>query len=485
MEDESEDEDGVRYCSEDEVDKEGVLRGRGEGGDGGGRVGVRKTSGGGDSEEEEEEEEEEGAGGGGRLGVRSGGMESSFMDDSYREEEEEEEGGDGDSDLYRYSQSQSQSQSQSGVGNEMSEKYAYNNEYDNDNDNDEDEESDGVGGHVQRQLYFNDDNEEDEKEGEKEEYNGYDNTKDDHWRRRDVENPPPQDEEMSRKFDHVPPVSVKRVDSSDSMDDITHSKMKIKGHQDGRTGESRVMAVVNIFWLPSKAWLAEVWRDITFANMSKCGSETKAAFHTLFKAKDTWAMCLHYLLVGLAMSFICEVVNQGPQYNTALLLVLIAGFEFHYFPTNSVRPQLVISVLILMSFVLDIILFAQPPHEVNDAAKVLTSFVFLSKGLALYNFLCLSNTGSRAKKYLWRRIRVFFIPLSYPRKPMREIRSRILAIEWLQGGVAVGYVVLFIFGFTTIGVANVMSSPSAGMPLVAFIPIKFLTSSAITMVSFK
>ena len=66
---------------------------------------------------------------------------------------------------------------------------------------------------------------------------------------------------------------------------------------------------------------------------------------------------------------------------------------------------------------------------------------------------------------------------------MREIRSRILAIEWLQGGVAIGYIVLFVFGFMTIGVANVMSSPSAGLALVAFLPIKFLTSSGILMVS--
>lgn len=31
-----------------------------------------------------------------------------------------------------------------------------------------------------------------------------------------------------------------------------------------------------------------------------------------------------------------------------------------------------------------------------------------------------------------RRVRVFFIPFTRPRRLMREIRSRILALEWIQ-----------------------------------------------------
>lgn len=307
--------------------------------------------------------------------------------------------------------------------------------------------------------------------------------------RRDKENTPLQDDDViSRKFDASLFLSAKRKHSSDSLDDLGTTALTTKnikgGRQQGRGREGGVvMSKVNIVWIPTKTWLGEVWRDLTCTNASHCVKEATAACQILFRAADTWSMCLQYLLVGLIMSFICEVVAQGPQHNTALLLVLIAGFEFHFFPTNSVRPQLVLSVLVATSFVLDIMLFAQPPQVVNDAAKVLTSFVFLAKGLALYNFLCLSDTGSRAKKYLWRRIRVFFVPLSYPRKPMREIRSRILAIEFLQGGVALGYMVLFIFGFMTIGGTDVMSSPAAGLPLVAFLPIKFLTSSGILMVS--
>lgn len=329
------------------------------------------------------------------------------------------------------------------------------------------------------------DGEEDEDEEDEKEMEVYSNSR----QRGDVENPPVQDDDnLSRKFDTPSSQSAKRIKSTDSLEDLTSSGLSLKNkkggcQQQGGGGSGGVMSKVNIVWIPTKSLLGEVWRDLTCANAGHCAREFKAACQALFVAEDTWSMCLQYLLVGLVMSFTCEVVAQGAQYNTALLLALIAGFEFHFFPTNSVRPQLVLSVLVAISFMLDIMLFAQPPRVVNDAAKVLTAFVFLAKGLALYNFLCLSNTGSRAKKYLWRRIRVFFVPLSYPRKPMREIRSRVLAIEWLQGGVAIGYMVLFVFGFSTIGVANVMSSPSSGLALVAFLPIKFLTSSAILMVS--
>lgn len=334
-------------------------------------------------------------------------------------------------------------------------------------DMDSDEEDDKVSLAVQRHLDFADDDKEHEQD------NCNDAT--------DVENPPARerDEEMSRKFGSSPQ-PIKRTYSTASFEDIGSSEARMKKEQ---YLEKNTMGKLNwLVWAPTKLWLGEVWRDLTYTNACKCGNETKAAILVMFEAKDTWSMCLQYLLVGLVMSFVCEVVHQGPQYNTALLLALLTGFEFHFFPSNSVRPQLVLSVLVGISFIMDIILFAQPPHQVGTTAKVLTAVVFLSKGLALYNLLCLSSTGSRAKKYLWRRLRVFFVPLSHPRKPMREIRSRVLAIEWLQGGVAIGYMVLFIFGFMTLGVGNVMSSPSAGMPLVAFLPLKFLTSSGILMV---
>ena len=351
-----------------------------------------------------------------------------------------------------------------------------------DEDEDEEEEKRSQPEYHQYHRQYHHQYEEEEEEEELEEEEG------DNRKQRDVENPPlHEDDNISRKFDTSLSQSRKRNKSSDSLDDLGSSSLSVKNRKGkehgGGSEEAGVMSKLNVVWLPTKAWLGEVWRDLTCVNASHCVREAKAACQTLFVAEDTWSMCLQYLLVGLVMSFVCEVVSEGAQYNTALLLALIAGFEFRFFPTNSVRPQLVLSVLVGISFMLDIMLFAQPSHLVNDAAKVLTAFVFLAKGLALYNFLCLSNTGSRAKKYLWRRIRVFFVPLSYPRKPMREIRSRILAIEWLQGGVAIGYIVLFVFGFMTIGVANVMSSPSAGLALVAFLPIKFLTSSGILMVS--
>lgn len=391
-------------------------------------------------------------------------QESSFIEDDDDHEKQENSEGDMDNTSYDYD-----------IGEEVEEE-------EEDDCVDCDEKEGRVHVAVHRHLNFDEENEDedenDEEDGEHRQFEHHE---------RDVENPPVQEEEMSRKFDRAPSMSAKRVTSSASslggaasLSPTSHRKRK---EQDGRSGENRVTTAVNSVLVPIFAWLQEVWRDLTPANASKCASETKTTLHILFLAKGTWSACLPYLMAGLALSFCCEVVHQGPQYNTALLLALMAGFEFSFFPSNSVRPQLMLSLLVLTSVLLDIVLFAQPPQVVNDGAKVLTAMVLLAKALALYKFLCQSSAGSRAKKYLWRRLRVFLVPLSYPRKPMREIRSRVLAIEWLQGGVAVGYVVLFIFGFMTVGAADVMSSPPAGMPLVAFLPLKFLTSSAIFMVS--
>ena len=299
----------------------------------------------------------------------------------------------------------------------------------------------------------------------------------------DVESHPTvgRDEEMSRKFDVTPSKRVERTNSNDSLEDIATSHKKKKSNN-RKKSNPEPEGIVSMVLSDSKDWLGEVWRDLTCANASKCLSIGKLSMETLFNASDTWSKCYHYLLAGLVVSLICEIVVSGPQYNSALLLSLIAAAEFQFFPSNSVRPHLVFAVLVAISYFLDILLFVQPQRKVKHTAKALTAIVFLAKGLAMYNFLFYSNSGARAKKYLWCRIRVFFIPLSYPRKPMREIRSRVLAIEWLQGGVAVGYLVLFVYAYMTIGSSDVMSSPAAGMALMAFLPIKFLTSTAILLV---
>lgn len=59
---------------------------------------------------------------------------------------------------------------------------------------------------------------------------------------------------------------------------------------------------------------------------------------------------------------------------------------------------------------------------------------------------------------------------------MREIRARILALEWIQAVSAFGYLVLFIAGVSTVGFSSLMTSPSRGIPLVAFFPLKCVTS---------
>ena len=121
---------------------------------------------------------------------------------------------------------------------------------------------------------------------------------------------------------------------------------------------------------------------------------------TLLLQRTTWITGLPYLVVGLVLAFIGEVLKNGPQHNVAVLLILMAAFAFPKFPDRSVRPQLVIILFTAISFILDIILFANP--DVNIGVKAITAMVFLSKCLALYQFLWYTKNASKARKYFIR-----------------------------------------------------------------------------------
>lgn len=91
---------------------------------------------------------------------------------------------------------------------------------------------------------------------------------------------------------------------------------------------------------------------------------------------------------------------------------------------------------------------------------------------------------------VFRRLRIFFLPFSRPRKLRREIISRILAIEYLQLVInifrffpyftqisTILYFILTITASSTIWFSQLMTNPPAGyLPLAAFYPIKFMTS---------
>jgi len=227
--------------------------------------------------------------------------------------------------------------------------------------------------------------------------------------------------------------------------------------------------------------------DVFNGLKKECRKENVVATYDMFKrsvmilfvSESSWTTGVFYLTAGLFLSFWCEMLKNAPKYNSTTLLVLMASVAFKRFPSNSVRPQILLTVLTVLSIALDIHTFSRPPQVVSSAAKGLTACVLVCKCLALYYFLWLSEGADRARKYLQRRVRVFLLPVARPRKVMREIRARILALEWIQFVSMVGYFVLFIVGVSTVGFSRVMTSPSRGIPLAAFFPLKALSSGLV------
>ena len=117
---------------------------------------------------------------------------------------------------------------------------------------------------------------------------------------------------------------------------------------------------------------------------------------------NTWSKGIIFLIVGLAVSFISELMNQGPQYNTMVLITVIASLAFPHFPAKTVRPQVLITILVVLSFLLDIYFYAHPSRLISDHYKWATVVTALMKLLALYNMLWYSSPARRALKYIHR-----------------------------------------------------------------------------------
>jgi hypothetical protein len=68
-------------------------------------------------------------------------------------------------------------------------------------------------------------------------------------------------------------------------------------------------------------------------------------------------------------------------------------------------------------------------------------FIYMSQMVAFFHlaplhvvrcYLLFAINNILTRTCIYRRLRVFFIPLHQPRRLMRDIRARILALEWIQ-----------------------------------------------------
>lgn len=151
---------------------------------------------------------------------------------------------------------------------------------------------------------------------------------------------------------------------------------------------------------------------------------------------------LPFILCVTIMSGLLDVSVTQFKYNLILLLSLEASILYQKFPPKSIRPQMCLSILTIMSYGLDIYSLY---HFFATSLSVIIymSILLFFKSLSFYNFLLHVKGASRVRKYLDRRFRLFYIPLHQPKRIMRDVRGRLLALAWLHGLSLIFYVVFF------------------------------------------
>jgi len=219
-----------------------------------------------------------------------------------------------------------------------------------------------------------------------------------------------------------------------------------------------------------------------------------------FFSRSDW-MLRHgggFLCIGVFLAALNESIASGaPRYNVPTLLVLVGAISFGQFPTKSMRPFIALVFIVAMSVMLDAVSFARNADVVSTGSKCITALVIAAKGLAVYQFLTRDKHSAgqiqegeegaatligqapiaRARKFLSRRTRVFCITWKLPRRLMREVRNRILAIEVLQGATAIFMLTLFILSISRLGYN--LGKPSNPHSSIGISPAVFLFVKAI------
>jgi hypothetical protein len=171
---------------------------------------------------------------------------------------------------------------------------------------------------------------------------------------------------------------------------------------------------------------------------------SKNAWYQFLFGKRTRKLGMPFILAATVLACCLEIFQAPFRYNLLLLLALEGSILYPKFPSKSVRPQLCLSVVMMISFCSDICLtYSYYRHSVKFI--VLLAIFELFKSMVFYNFLLNVEGASRVRKYLDRRLRLFYIPLHVPKRIMRDVRGRFLAIGWLQAIALIGYCVFCIF----------------------------------------
>ena len=137
---------------------------------------------------------------------------------------------------------------------------------------------------------------------------------------------------------------------------------------------------------------------------------TAIAARTCLK-KAAWTFCMKqlttsfpYIYLGVLTAFVAEIFPGSPKYNVAILLVTLAATNNTILPEKSVRPLIVIFVIVVVSCAMDVITFIVVSNSSTTSLVMiaLVAYSLVSKLLALYQFLQEGKQTERARKFIRR-----------------------------------------------------------------------------------
>lgn len=170
------------------------------------------------------------------------------------------------------------------------------------------------------------------------------------------------------------------------------------------------------------------------------------------------------------------------RYNSLLIFILAGSIAFPYYPLNTIRFQLSLATVILFTFAMDAINFTWSISYLSTSMLVIKTLALSSKLGLFATFLFTTRHAYKVRKYLHRRLRLFLLPCEQPKRIMREVRGRLLALTWTHGIGCILYTLFVLvytlyFDYSKIYVYSVLSSSF----VLTFFVIKIFTSLLITL----
>ena len=207
------------------------------------------------------------------------------------------------------------------------------------------------------------------------------------------------------------------------------------------------------------------------------GPDILSVIQELLFGKRSLYVGIPFVVSGVLVSMLLQLNPLMQRYNPVVICSLAGAVEFRYFPEKSVRAQITIALLVLLSCAVDI--FQMGGGNLINPIIAAVVFQILFKLLLLNAFLRNSQGASRTRKYLNRRFRLFMIPLNQPRRIMRDVRGRIIAIGLMQLAAFISYSLLFILFLVYLDFSSIFLGSEWSSSIPSFLVLKLVTTTVV------